>query len=255
VAQHQQHRDEPARRLGQDVHGLVPQLRLHQADQIFQAVHARHGGLVPETRPTKVGLAPVLALPGIVAGAVAKAADALAWLGWLSPMRSAAISQLRHGVRGDPVSAAALPSVHIRSLDQLLAATPSGVQERWFARLYFLKPIGLTTLAVFWAASGVGGVLAFNRAAAILTPAGFPPVIAADAVGLGSAADLALALLVCHRATTTLALKGMILVSAGYLLGVTLWRPDLWTDPLGPLIKIIPTMVPALVMLALMEAR
>ena len=199
--------------------------------------------------------APVLALPGVVAGAAALAADALAWLGWRSPMRSTAMAQLRHGVRGDAASASALPGVRIADLDAILAASPSNVQERWFARLYFLKPLGLTTLALFWAASGLGGLLATGRAAAVLIAAGFAPGAATLAVVVGAAADLLLAALVCHRRTAPLALKGMVAVSATYLLGASLWRPDLWADPLGPLTKVVPTIVLALVLLGLMEER
>ncbi len=199
--------------------------------------------------------APVLALPGFVAGAVAAAADALGWLGWRSPMRSSAVAQLRQGVRGDPASAGALLSVPIGGLDSLLAAAPAGVQERWFARLYFLKPVGLATLAIFWAASGLGGLLAPHRAAAVLEVAGLPPALAANAVRAGSAADLLLALLACHRATAPMALKGMVGLSAGYLLAASLWRPDLWSDPLGPLFKVVPAMVLALVVLAQMAER
>ena len=42
---------------------------------------------------------------------------------------------------------------------------------------------------------------------------------------------------------------------AAYLLGATLWRPDLWIDPLGPLIKVVPAMMLALVMLAIIDER
>lgn len=199
--------------------------------------------------------APVTALPSAIAGLTATVADALAWLGWRSPMRSTAIAQLRHGVRGDAGSAAALPAIGIRNLDELLAAAPSSVQDRWFARLYFVKPLGLAALAVFWAASGLVGLLNLGRAEAILLRSGFTPVTAAAMVTLGSSVDLFLALLVCHRRTAPSALKGMIVVSIAYLAGATLWRPDLWSDPLGSLIKVVPATVMALALLALMDDR
>jgi hypothetical protein len=170
-------------------------------------------------------------------------------------MRSTALSQLRNGVRGDAAASAALPSIRIRNLDQLLAAAPSGVQERWFARLYFLKPLGLVTLAGFWAVSGLGGLWALNPAAARLEPAGLVGDIARGMVIAGSAIDLTLASLVCHRRSAPRALGAMIGVSAAYLAAATLLRPDLWSDPLGPLVKVIPAMILALVMLGMMEER
>ena len=199
--------------------------------------------------------APVTALPSAITGLAATVADALAWLGWRSPMRSTAIAQLRHGVRGDAGSAAVLPAVRIRNLDELLAAAPSGVQDRWFARLYFMKPLGLATLAIFWAASALVGLLNLGRAEAILLRSGFAQVAAPAMVTLGSSVDLSLALLVCHRRTAPLALKAMIVVSIAYLAGATLWRPDLWSDPLGPLIKVVPATMLALALLAVMDDR
>lgn len=199
--------------------------------------------------------APVLSLPVGLAGLSAKLADGLALLGWRSPMRTAAVAQLRHGVRGDAGSAGRIEGVRVRELNAILAAQPSGVQDRWFARLYFVKPAGLACLAAFWLASGAIGLMRADAAAAVLSAAGFTPGAARLAVLAGSAADIALATLVCARRTAPLALKGMICVSAAYLAGASLWRPDLWGDPLGPLVKVVPGMVLALALLAMMDER
>ncbi len=199
--------------------------------------------------------APLLTLPPALATLSAKGADALAWLGWRSPMRSTAIVQLRHGVRGEANEAAVLPGLRIRSLAQILSASPSGVQERWFARLYFLKPLGLATLCLFWLTSGLGGLLRLDQAELVLTTAGFPVAPAKVAVLGGATADILLALLVCHRRTAWAALRGMIAVSSAYLAGASIWRPDLWADPLGPMIKVLPSIILALMLLAVMEER
>ena len=47
----------------------------------------------------------------------------------------------------------------------------------------------------------------------------------------------------------------MLAASAAYLLGGTLLAPDLWGDPLGPLVKVVPAMLPAAMLLALAEER
>ncbi len=52
-----------------------------------------------------------------------------------------------------------------------------------------------------------------------------------------------------------LALIGMIAVSLAYLAGATIWRPDLWGDPLGPLMKVWPAAILALAALAIMDER
>ncbi|KSB88145.1 NADH-ubiquinone oxidoreductase [Caulobacter vibrioides] len=206
-----------------------------------------------------LGPAPVVALPAAVAAIPAKAADALAFLGWRSPMRSAALQQLRLGVAGNAADAARL-DLEPKSLDQILAAMPSGVQERWFAKAWLAKPLILATLSAFWLVSGLIG-LTVGRAAAValLTSADMPqplaqPLAQAFVVG-GGIVDVALALMVAHRRTARLALLGMIAVTAAYLTGGAIVRPDLWLDPLGPLVKSIPAAVLALAALALLDER
>lgn len=203
-----------------------------------------------------LGLAParVLALPAWTARITAAGADALAWLGWRSPMRSTAMSQLAGGVGGRSGDAARL-GLHLQSLDAMLARWPASVQDRWHARLYFLKPLTLATLSAFWLASGVIGLFAREAAALVLTDVGMSPDLAMACVVGGGIADIALGLAVLKRRWAPTALKGMILVTAAYLAGASLWRPDLWADPLGPLVKTVPAALLALCALAMMDER
>jgi uncharacterized protein YbjT (DUF2867 family) len=199
--------------------------------------------------------APTLRLPPVLARLTAAASDGLAWLGWRSPMRTASLEQLRMGVRGRSEDAAQLGLVP-RSLDALLAASPSGVQERWFARAYFAKPAILACLFGFWLVSGlIGLTVGFEAAVAVLTASGMSAGPAAGAVIGGSLVDIALALMLAWRPTAARALQGMLLVTAGYLVGATLVRPDLWLDPLGPLVKSIPAAFLALAALATLDER
>jgi uncharacterized protein YbjT (DUF2867 family) len=199
--------------------------------------------------------APIVAVPAGLAMLTARVADGLAFLGWRSPLRSTTLAQLRHGVRGDAAPADVFGRSRIRTLDQILAASPAGVQERWFAQLYFLKPLGLAVLAVFWAASGLLGLARASQAAAILAPAGLGHAAALALACGGATVDLALAASVCHRRAAPWALLGMVAVSLAYLAGATLWRPELWLDPLGPLPKVVPAMALALVLAGMMEER
>jgi uncharacterized protein YbjT (DUF2867 family) len=199
--------------------------------------------------------APVVAVPGWLARLGAGCADGLAWLGWRSPMRSTAVAQLAAGVRGDATAAPRHLGLRVAPLGEWLARHPAGVQEAWFARLYLLKPAILATLAGFWLASGLVGLAQIDRAAAVLAPAGFAPALARASVWLGSVADIAVGLMACHRRTARLGLLGMVAVTATYLAGATLWRPDLWADPLGPMVKVLPAAMLAVVALALLEER
>jgi uncharacterized protein YbjT (DUF2867 family) len=199
--------------------------------------------------------APAIRLPIALARATAAASDALAGLGWRSPMRTAALEQLRMGVRGRAEDAARLGWTP-RSFDALLAAAPSGVQERWFARAYFAKPAILACLFAFWLLSGlIGLTVGSQEAVAVLTASGMEPGLAAGAVVGGSLADIALALLLLWRPTAARALQGMLLVTGGYLIGGALVRPDLWLDPMGSLLKSIPAAFLALAALTTLDER
>jgi uncharacterized protein YbjT (DUF2867 family) len=205
-----------------------------------------------------LGLPParVVAIPPALARATALAADALAWLGWRSPMRTASLEQLRAGVPGDADQAQRLLGFAPRSLRAVLDGWPSGVQERWFARSYFLKPAILITLFGFWLLSGLIGLTAgFEQAVSVLTVAGVGAALAKAAVIGGGIADIALALLLAFRRTSALALLGMLALTVAYLLGGAVVRPDLWLDPLGPFLKSIPAAVLALAALALLDER
>jgi hypothetical protein len=197
----------------------------------------------------------VLALPAGLGHVAALVADGLAWLGWQSPMRSAAIEQLANGVRARSDDAPHLLGFAPRELGDILFRWPSGVQERWFARLYFIKPLVLATLASFWVISGVIGLLRQGAASAVLTEAGVPEALAHSLVFAGAVADVAIGLLICAPRTAPFALGASMIVTAVYLAGATGLRPELWVDPLGPLIKAVPVVLLAIVGLALMDDR
>lgn len=198
--------------------------------------------------------APLLVAPPAVARLVARVADAAAWLGWRSPMRSTALGQLAGGVDGRPGDAAAL-GLDLRSLDRILAGRPSSAQDRLHARGYLLKPLVLTGLSLFWLVSGLIGLVSAAQATAVLTVAGVSPDLARGFVLGGVGVDLALAVLVLVRRTSRWALAGMIVVTLAYLAGATFWRPDLWLDPMGPLVKSLPAALLALAALALGDER
>ena len=52
-----------------------------------------------------------------------------------------------------------------------------------------------------------------------------------------------------------LAVKGMLALTLVYLVAASILAPELWADPLGPLVKAIPALVLALVALAIWDER
>lgn len=200
-----------------------------------------------------LGLPPAraLALPGIVAGIASGAADLLGRLGWRSPLRSTALAVAAGGVTGHATGAGR----NFRSLDQTLATNPAGVQELWFARLYLLKPLVLAMLCLFWLLSGLVALLRFETSAAHLAAAGAPAALASAITLVTSLADIALGIGVAIRRYAKPALIGMVVLSLGYLASATVLVSGLWADPLGPLVKVLPSIVLVLVALAILDER
>ncbi|HWQ85245.1 SDR family oxidoreductase [Brevundimonas sp.] len=237
------------------VRGLSPGAPSGQTLDLVSAEAVSLGMLLVRLRAwLGFGPVPLVDLPPPVARLSAHIADAAAWLGWRSPMRSTALGQLAGGVDGRAGDAAVL-GLDLRSLEQILAVRPSSVQDRRHARTYFLSPVVLAGLSLFWLISGLVGLASQAQATAVLTVAGLSPELSRGFVLAGVGVDLALAVLVLVRRTSRWALAGMILVTLAYLAGATLWRPDLWLDPMGPLVKTLPAALLALCALALQEEK
>ncbi|WP_372781607.1 SDR family oxidoreductase [Phenylobacterium sp.] len=198
--------------------------------------------------------APVVALPDFVAGLTAIGADVLGWLGWRSPLRSTAMAVMKQGVLGGGGAEHYLGHT-LKTLPEMLAAMPAGAQERWFARLWLLKPLILGGLAAFWLASGMIGLAHHAEAAAVLTRRSVPEDLARLAVLTGALADVGLGAALLFRPLARWALRGMAVLSLLYVAGGSMLAPDLWLDPLGPLVKVLPALVLTFVALAILDER
>jgi uncharacterized protein YbjT (DUF2867 family) len=200
----------------------------------------------------QVKVVPMPAILGRLAGAVA---DVLGILGWRSPLRSAALAALARGITGNAESWNDVSGHPLQPLEATLADMPAHVQERWFARLWLIKPVIFACLSMFWLVSGVIGLIRQNEAADILVLRGVPAHFAHISVLVGSAADIVVGAAVLVRPLARRALRAMIAITLFYLAASTLLVPDLWLAPLGPLVKTIPALCLVLVALAVLDER
>lgn len=227
--------------------------------QVFDLVERQSQSLadIVEAVRSWLGFRPasILPVPAAVGRLVGLAADAAGWLGWRSPLRSTALQTLRDGVAGDASTWRNVTGQNLGTLEQTLSQMPATAQERWFSRIWLLKPAIILCLAAFWFASGLIGLAQRDAAAAILTSRGFGVSTASFAVIAGSIADLVVGAAVLVRRWAKTALVGMIAITLCYLGAATLFTPDLWLDPLGPMVKSVPALLLCLVALAVLEER
>lgn len=204
-----------------------------------------------------LGLPParwVLALPEWIGFGVAAFADLAGRFGWRSPLRSTALSVLAAHVRGDGAAFERATGRSLLSLDETLTAMPSTRQERVFAKAQLVFPALVVTLVAFWLLSGLIGLWQWRTAAAMI-PGTLPGPAGVAAIVAGSLVDLAIGIGFLVRRWFRSAALASIAVSLLYLAGGTLLKPDLWADPLGPLVKILPAIALALAALALSDER
>ena len=194
-------------------------------------------------------------LPRPIAKVLYGLGDLAGRLGWRPPLRSTAALEIVRGATGDPTLWAKTTGILPAALDEALVADPPTVQERWFAGLYFLKPIALLVLAAFWIATGIVSLtIGWQIGVDLMRRTAFP-ALAEISVVAGALADLLVGLLVVIRRTSYLGLLLGVTISIFYTAAGTLLLPELWKEPLGPLLKIWPILVLHLMTIAILRDR
>jgi uncharacterized protein YbjT (DUF2867 family) len=199
---------------------------------------------------------PRLALPSWLLDFGCKLGDFVSLLGWMSPMRTTAMAELRRGVTGDPAEWMAATGIVPKSIGQTVGSRTATIQDKWFARLYLLKPLIIASLVLFWIVSGfIALVISYDAAAGILRAHNFPPALVAPITIVTSLMDMSIGVLIAFRRTCGFGLVAGMVASLGYMLGSAILTPDLWIEPLGALVKTGPAIVLMLVALATLDNR
>ena len=94
-------------------------------------------------------------LPRWLAAAAFGFGDVMARLGWRTAIRSNAGQELLNAPIGDPAHWTQVTGIVPRDIERVLLMEPASVQERWFARLYLLRPWIFAICALFWISTGV----------------------------------------------------------------------------------------------------
>jgi hypothetical protein len=182
--------------------------------------------------------------------------DLASRLGWMPPMRSTAIAELRRGVTGDPAPWMAATGIVPRTIAQMIGQRSASIQDKWFARLFLIKALVIASLVLFWSASGfIALMISFPATKAVLADHGFPRWLVTPFAGITSLMDIGIGILLAFRRTCATGLIGGILLSLGYMAGTALLTPDLWIEPLGALVKTGPAIVLMLVAVLTLDNR
>ena len=199
---------------------------------------------------------PRVTLPSFLLDLGARLGDLVNRLGWMPPMRSTAIAELRRGVTGDPAPWMAATEIVPKTIAGVVGQRAATIQDKWFARLFLVKPLMIASLALFWILSGfIALVISFPATKAILASHGFPSWLVTPFAAVTSLMDIGVGVLIAFRRTCAIGLAAGIVVSVGYMVGIAILTPDLWIEPLGALVKTGPAIVLMLVALATLDNR
>lgn len=142
-----------------------------------------------------------------------------------------------------------------KELTETLASSPSHVQDRWHAQLYFLKPLLRISLGGLWLFSGLTSLFFYpiDKSLVLLQQIG---IVEPSLVLYGSSLlDILLGLLTLANYRLQRVGFIQIVVIIVYSLIITLWLPGLWLDPFGPVAKNIPILVATAMMMAMESKR
>ncbi|MFD0988033.1 SDR family oxidoreductase [Methyloligella solikamskensis] len=194
-------------------------------------------------------------LPDAIGSLLFSLGDFAGALGWRPPVRSTARKEILRGSTGDPGPWMEATGIKPQSLKQMLETTPPSVQERWFAKLFFLKPLTLIVFAAFWLVSGLIALgPGYAEGVEIMESAGTGALAKPIVIG-GALADIVLGLAMLYRPTARPALIAAFILCILYLVVGTVLAPQMWSTPLGIFTKVVPIMALNLVVLALLEDR
>jgi uncharacterized protein YbjT (DUF2867 family) len=196
------------------------------------------------------------ALPAPLATLSYKLGDAASVLGWRPPVRSTVQREIGRGAIGDASQWAVTTGITPRDVGEALVGEPASVQERWFSRMYLLKPLVFGVFGAFWLATGVISLtIGWGYGMGLLREGGLQENFAAVTIVAGALADLLIGAAILYRPTSRYGLYAALAISLTYAVIGTILVPRLWADPLGPMLKIWPVIVLNLVAPAIREDR
>lgn len=178
-------------------------------------------------------------------------------LGGLGPITTTSLAMLLAGNAADPAPFVAATGIVPRRFTEALASEPANVQDRWHARLYFLRPLLRVVIGLFWLSTGLTTAALWPRADSLrmLQESGVPESLLPIAYHLGWLFDVVVGLALLARYRVQVVGGVMIAVTAAYLVFLSIGQPWQWIHPVTPLAICIPLIVATLAMMAIEDDR
>ncbi len=160
------------------------------------------------------------------------------------PIASNSLAQMVAGNAGDSAAFAKAIGFTPLSLDAALRDCPAQVQDRWHAKLFFMAPVLKAALITMWLASAWLGLLyGAAQTNALVRSLGLSPGWADPLRFSSSVLDIVIAGMLIFNKSPARMMLVQLAVVLGYTAVIGFALPQLWLDPLGPLLKNLPVML------------
>lgn len=172
------------------------------------------------------------------------------------PVNSTAMAQMAFGNTGDLAAFERAANFTPRRWRETLAMEPAHAQDRWHARMYFVRPLLRAALCLLWLGSGIAGLFALKEwSAALAAATALGPGLAAGLLLALCITDLVIGVLVARRWRPPLLTRIQVAMVCAYTLAATLLWPSMWAHPLGVLLKNLPILAAVLALGAIEDDR
>lgn len=234
---------------------------------ITHCLHANNQGIVNVVSPVPVSIKMILihfrlwlgfksvkaiSIPTAIIKPLIKLGD---WFG-IGPLNSVSYQMTLHENMADITPLQEQLDFKMTPFPKGLNYFPSQTQDRWHARLYFIRPLLKISLVLLWLLSGALPLLGLtNQAEMLLKTAGFSSNIAPIMTTTSCLWDIMLGLALMFSFKNKLIGMLQLLTILSYTLIASVLIPDLWLDPLAPLLKNLPILTSVLVWLAIEDMR
>ncbi|MBL4864035.1 MAG: SDR family oxidoreductase [Rhodobiaceae bacterium] len=208
-----------------------------------------------------LGLSPayILPVPGWLVAPLLWAGDLATYLGRSTAFTTTSLRQMERPNVADGGAFTEASGVVPVAMGDGLAAAPSTVGDKLHARTYWPLAGLRIVLALFWVATGVVTLTSSTPASDALAQAVVshgPSFIQAGVLtGAFAVLDIILGLWLLFARRLAWVCSVQIALSGGYLVALSFLAPDMWLDPLGPLMKTVPVIAATLVLVATQEDR
>ncbi|MDM8559188.1 NAD(P)H-binding protein [Candidatus Parabeggiatoa sp. HSG14] len=172
------------------------------------------------------------------------------WLG-MGPLNSESLGMLLRGNCGNPSSVTTVTGIKPRTIEAGLLENPATTADRWYARLFFLRPLLRLCIGFLWIFTGIISAFVYpvEESYQLLAATGINGILAPIMLYSASVFDglLGVATLIAYKIRAVVSLQ--LLLMFGYMVIISWALPEFWIHPFGPVTKNLPLIVATLIML------